>query len=246
MAVVEFRFSFSVFMVTNTMWFLLNILTVNLIFGQVQSIAGWGKNDVLILSTIRALFNTIFWIFLFPNLTRFHNLVRKGELDFVLTKPVNSRFWVSTRYFEFDNVIRLFVVLAFVNYYLGLIGHQVSLLDIASFLFFFGMGIAIFYNFCFMLTTANIWFVNIFNLENIFDSMQGVAQYPPTVFTGGIKVAMVFLIPTIFISFFPTLALLGKENWTMFVLAIAFLIITSVLSQKLWTFALRNYTSASS
>lgn len=245
-AAMEFRFSFAAFIFTNTLWFFLNIVGVNLIFGQVQAIGGWGRNEVLLLVTVRTLFNSLMWTAIFPNLTRFHDHIRKGQLDFVLTKPISSRYWVSSRYFDFDHLIRIVVIGFFLNYYLGVIGHHASLIDWANFILLLLSGIFIFYNACFIITTTNIWFTSLHNMENLFDSMQNIGQYPSTIFSGGLRLAMVFFIPSIFISFFPTLALLGKLNWSVIPLTMFFLVTTSVISQWFWNFALRHYTSASS
>ncbi len=246
LAEMEFRFSFSVFALTSVLWVFLNLTSITLLFGQVNSIAGWGKNEVLLLVCVRALFNSLLGIFMFPNLVAFNELIHKGELDFVLTKPINSRFWVTFRKFEFDNFLRVIVLVILISFFIRLAGHTPSVLDIGNFLFFVFIGQVVFYNFCLILMTTNFWSVDTFNLDYLFDSFQGVGQYPSTIFKGGIKLVLVFLLPTIFVSFFPTLALLGKTEPAMYLWAIIFLFVSSVVSQKFWNFALKRYSSASS
>lgn len=243
---LEFRFFFIVWMLVDVLWFIINLASVGLIFGQVQAIAGWTRDQALLLVAVRSLVASFMWMFVFPSFTEFHNLIRKGELDFVLTKPVNTRFWLSTRYFEFDQILRVIVLLYVVGRFALIVNPAISLVDVANFTLFLISGLVIFYNFCFFLTTMNIWFVGIFNLENLLDSVQMVAQYPSTIFRGALKVGLAFFLPTIFIAFYPTLALLGRTDPGMYLQASVFIVATTILSQRFWDFSIRRYSSASS
>jgi ABC-2 type transport system permease protein len=106
---IEFRFNLAVWTVMNFLWFGLVFVSVELIFGQVELIAGWQRKEVLLLVCVTALFSDFFHTFFMQNLKRFSRLIRHGELDLALLKPINLRFLVSARYFEFDHYPRMIV-----------------------------------------------------------------------------------------------------------------------------------------
>lgn len=217
-----------------------------LIYGQVQAIAGWTKNEVLLLVLTVALFNDFMWTFFYFNLRYFSDLVREGNLDFVLLKPVNSRFLISTRYFEFDHFLRMPLIIYFINKLVRELNIRPNLFSWFQFYVLFFFGLFIVYNFFFIITTLNFWFIRIFNLSNLFDDIVEIARFPSKIFQGKLKYLFVYIIPSIFIAFLPVEVLLGRRGLETIIFAILISVFLFGISQKFWNFALKHYSSASS
>jgi len=243
---LEFRLNLIIWTVMDFVFFAMVIISVELIFGQVSSIAGWRREEVLLLACVTGLFNDFLWTFVHLNLLFFSDLIRQGNLDFVLLKPVNSRFLVSARYFEFDHWLRIIFLSFLLVKLLGGLSAELTMFSWLNFLLLFFLGIFIFYNLYFMMTTTNFWFIRIFNLEDLFDSLTAVGRAPVYVFKGGARLFFIYIIPVAFIATFPVQALLGRLDLRMILVAIVLALTFFYLSQKFWNFALRHYSSASS
>lgn len=97
-----------------------------------------------------------------------------------------------------------------------------------------------------MITTTNFWFINIYNLEDLFHEISQVGRVPVYVFQRGMRFIFTYIIPVAFIATFPVQVLLGRSDPKITVLALVLALISFFLSQKFWNFALKHYSSASS
>lgn len=228
----------------NFLWLGLMLVSVHLIFGQVEAIAGWSKDEVLLLVLVQALFFDFLWTFVLENMGYFSHYIRRGELDFVLLKPVNPRFMVSTRYFESDHYLRIFLLLFLMTKYLARLNVQATIFSWLNFSLLFGLGLFIFYNLFFILTTTNFWFINLFNLGDLFSEMVNVGRMPVYVFRGGMRLFFTYIIPAAFVATFPTQALLGRIGLEMVFIASLISVVTFATSSWFWQFALKRYSSA--
>jgi len=243
---IEFRFNLAVWTMMNFLWFGLVFASVELIFGQVELIAGWDRKEVLLLVCITSLFFDFFHTFVMQNLKRFSRLIRHGELDLALLKPINLRFLVSTRYFEFDHYPRMIVLFFLIFKFLSDLSVNPSVFAWLNFGLLFALGIFIFYNLFFIFTTTNIWFMRLFNLGDLFSETISVSRYPLYIFKRSARLFFTYVIPVAFIATFPAQALLSRAGFGRVLLGSLIGLVMFFLSQKFWRFALRHYHSASS
>ena len=100
----EFKTNFWANVVTNLGWMASLIVLIAIIYRNTDSVAGWNKAEMLVLfgtyTIMRGISNTLFY----SNLSQLPTFVRKGTMDWILTKPVNSQFYVSLRYLEFSDL----------------------------------------------------------------------------------------------------------------------------------------------
>lgn len=246
MAAMEYRFNFFLWGAIGLMWAIVFLIGGELIFGTTGTIAGWTKSEALLLVATETQFIAFMWLFVFPNLERFSTLIRKGELDFYLLKPVSSRFIVSTREFAFDPLIRISAVFVYMAVVLKQIGWVASWGNVLGASFLFICGMAIFYNLLFALTITNFWLVNVTNLVNFSHSLLDMGRYPVQIYQGVLQKILIFILPVAYIGTFPVQALLGNLSPDKYFWAIFLVVATSILSQWFWNFALKRYSSASS
>lgn len=220
--------------------------SVILIFGQVDSLAGWQKQEVMILAVVGMLFHDIMEMFFMGNLQRFSHFIRHGEFDFILLKPVNPRFMASFRYVEFQNIFRIVIMVFVLASLLRGAGIQPTIYEWGGFLAFFLAGLITFYNIFFAVITTNFWLINVFNFNDIFDRLLSAGRYPVDVFKGRLKSFFAYAIPLGLIATFATEIFLGRAGQISFGIAALMVVATSLLSELFWQFALKHYSSASS
>ena len=243
---LEFRLNLFLTVFGSFLWLGFALLSVELIFGQVDLIAGWSRNEIWLLMAVYLLFYDFFSIFISKNLREFSELIRRGHFDFVLLKPINTRFLVSTRYFNLYRLFRFVFEIHLLFKLLADFSLQPGLVSWLVFLALFCLGIIVFYNLFFSIAILSIWFVKLFNLGDLFSRILDAGHYPIDIFPKNFRLLFVYLIPIGFVATFSTQALLGQPNVWMISVGMVLSIITFILSHKFWHYALRHYQSASS
>lgn len=244
--VLEFRAEVFGWTFSSLFWALLSLFVTNLIFGQVDSIAGWTKNEALVLSVTGSMFNSILWFFVIPSVLDFGEKIRKGDFDFYLLRPVNSQFLISISRFEFDNYLRVFVMILLLYKLVPQAGVFIGPLNILGFILLLGFGLIIYYSFFFMITTLGFWLINMESLEDLFDTAITMGRYPTDIFNGAVRAFFFFIIPMAFVATFPVQVLLGKAGFELVFVGLVTAVIFLFLSGHFWNFALKHYSSASS
>lgn len=242
---MEFRLNLIIWTLMGFFDLGLVVVSVGLIFGQVEAVAGWTRNEVMLLVLVVTLFNDFLWTFVLQNLNNFSGLVRNGNFDFYLLKPVNTRFLTSTRYFEFDHYLKITVLLFFI-FKIAIQNYGLTALSALGFISLLFLGLVIFYNIFFIFTTTNFWFVKLFNLGDLFGHIIEAGRVPVYAFQKGMKSFFIYVLPVAFIATFPTQFLLGRGSFDLIVLGIFLAVITFIFSHWFWHYALRHYSSASS
>ena len=246
MRIFEFRSEVILWSVNNVIWAMIFVAVVNLMFREVSTIAGWGKTDVLMLMVTQEMFLGILWCATIPSLLMLSATIRTGNLDGYLLKPVPSQFLVSTMKFEFDNYPRVAAMI--IVLWVTLIRNHIYLTlgQIAGYVALLVTGLVIFYSIFFLLTTSAFWLTQIFNLEDLFDSMLSVGKYPVYIFDKSFRFIFLFILPTAYVATFPVEMLRGQAGTERIFLGLALAVIFLIISNRFWLFALKYYTSASS
>ena len=97
---LAFRANFFAWVVVELAWFVLQLAFVGVVYQHVESVAGWSRQEMIVLVATNQLIQQIFTAFLMPGLVKLPELVRDGKLDFVLLKPAPPQFLISTSHLE--------------------------------------------------------------------------------------------------------------------------------------------------
>jgi ABC-2 type transport system permease protein len=245
-AEMEFRANFWAKVVTNLSWLGLYVLLLKVIFRNTDSVAGWSEGEMfLLIGTFmftRALMDTLFT----PNLGKIPEMVRMGTLDFVLTKPIPSQFFVSARYVSLDELGSLFGAGAVLAYGLQTARIQLTFAQAAAWLFLVLCGVLVFYAVQFLLMTLSFWLVRVDNLSALADTVVFIARYPPNIFGKFLATFFTYVLPLAFLGAVPALALKEGVRATWLLAAVLVTTFFLVAAALFWRYATRAYSSASS
>lgn len=230
----------------NTLLFLgSSALVLWVVFAQADAIGGWTFDQALTLLGVYLLIEGVTVVFLVPNLNRVPQYVRKGELDYLLLKPIAARFIVSTRYASVWWVPQLGLALAVILVGMArqgtlTVGHLglLALMLVAA--------IGTLYAVWFALTTTAFWFVKVDNVSELFTAFFAAGRFPVSAYPGWVRAVLTFVVPVAFLTTVPAEAAAGRLTWAWGLAAVGVAALLLAASQALWRFALANYTSASS
>ena len=220
------------------------LFTINILYNKGYKFAGWSLDQTYLVISLFTLLDGITTSALSPNLSKIIVYVQRGTLDFILLKPMDSQFQLSTRNLTpwgFPNILFSLVLMEYAGSRLGLPAYSYAL-GILPILF----ALVILYSLWFAVGTTTIWFTKVWNATEVLRSLIESGKYPMGAYPGGVRFVLTFILPIAFMTTFPVEVMRGtKAPWFILVEA-ALAILLFYASRLFWKFALRSYTSASS
>jgi ABC-2 type transport system permease protein len=222
-----------------------SIFTLTLFYQHGGTLGGWPWVEALLVLGLFTVLQGLSRMFLNANLSRIVEHVRTGTLDFVLLKPIDSQFWLSLRRVSpwgSPDVVFGLSIITYAGYRLNL-----SAIDCLLALLPIGLSLMILYSLWYIIATTTIWYVKIYNVTEVLQSLLGAGRFPIQAFPPGVyRFVFSFVVPVAFLTTVPAEALLGRAAPSELGLASALAFGLFVFSRFFWRFALRSYTSASS
>lgn len=242
---LEFRANFIAKFLQNFFWVTWFLLVLMVVYRNTDSVAGWNESEGYILASTTFLMSAFFGLF-FRSLLEIPEHVRKGTMDFILTRPVDSQFWASTRRFNFDQLGSFAAGVILLTYAVTHFDRAISFAQWASYGVLVASSVAIFYAFNLCLMTLSIWFVRVDNLWVLSETVLDVTRFPVDIFSVGIQRGMTYILPLAFLSTIPARQLVNGADISMIALGVFWAFSSLVFARWFWKYALRFYTSASS
>src|SRR4051812_35098284 len=91
----EYRLNVFVRMFADCMWYAAQISVFEVLFSHTTRLGGWSVEETRVFLGVLFLVDAVWMLLFSENLDRFSDKVSKGDLDLLLTKPVNSQFMIS-------------------------------------------------------------------------------------------------------------------------------------------------------
>jgi ABC-2 type transport system permease protein len=262
---ILFRTNFVLQCVSSVSWTLMNVGFYLIIFSHTPMIgpeSGWGKYEFFVFLATTWLINSLVQAFCMPNAEEFSELIRTGNLDFALLKPIDTQFLISFQRIEWS---------ALSNFAAGLVLLVISLWQLTtrpetplvlsawSFLLYalyLCCGVAILYSLMIALASTSIWLGRNQTLYNFWFYITNFARYPMEIYQRGWGMPLwgffTFVVPVLIVVNVPA-RILAQPLYPRRSLSVSlalFALVATVLSVwgARWVFqrALRSYRSASS
>jgi len=241
---MEYRINFITSTISSLGMLAGTLFTVNVLYDKGYQFAGWSREASYIVVALFTLMEGVTSSFLSPNLAKIVLYVQRGTLDFILLKPLDAQFQLSTRNLSpwgFPNVLFSIGLMLYAGMKLHLAWHQ-YLLGIVPVL----LAVLILYSLWFMVGTTTVWFTKIWNATEVLRSFLEAGKYPMTAFHPAVRLFLTFVLPVAFVTTVPAEVMLGKKG-AWFIGVEALIAAGLFLAARLfWKWAMRSYTSASS
>ncbi|MBX7134790.1 MAG: ABC-2 family transporter protein [Fimbriimonadaceae bacterium] len=242
---LEFKANFFAKVAQNIVWIVFFLLLILVVYRNTESVAGWSRGEAFILAATCFVMNAVVSAF-FMSLQEIPEQVRRGTLDFVITKPVDTQFWVSTRKFNFDQVGTLLAGLAMIVVGTVQAGIHPDALQWLGYLTLTAASTLLFYAFNMALMTLGIWLVRVDNLWVLGETVMQVARYPLDIYSTGLQRVLTYFVPLAFIATIPAKQLVKGFDPGMVGIGVAWSFGAFFFARWFWNYALSHYTSASS
>ena len=243
---MQYRADFLVRGLIAFLWIAVTLIPLLVVYGVRATVAGWTFPESLVVVGWFTLLRAVLEGAVSPSLTAVVEHVRKGTLDFVLLKPADAQFLVSTAKFEPWHVVDIGGGLALFLYAFAKLGRWPSPVELLTGLVFLALAVMVLYSIWILVVSASFWVVKVDNLSYFFGSLFDVARWPISVFKGALRVVFTVVFPIALMTTYPAMALLGKLDLKTALAALGGGLAFAGLARWVWGRALAMYTSASS
>lgn len=263
---MSFRTNFVLQCISSVSWAAMNWGLFKIIYthtGEIGRGSGWHEDEFFIFLGTVWIINSLIQTFFMANAEEFSELIRTGNLDFALLKPIDTQFLISFPRLNWAQVPNGLLGLGLIVY--SVINLQndpekvisINAFTLFAFTFFVICGAIVMYSVMIILASTSIWFGRNQNLYNFWFYITNFYRYPMEIYQrSGIGMALwgtfTFVVPILVVSNVPARILaqpLGPwSGWEWWLAAYAVLAAVWMLLLSRWVFklALNSYRSASS
>jgi ABC-2 type transport system permease protein len=253
---LTFRSNFLISATTSIGWMSMNLVFYALVFDYTKSIgasSGWGKYEFFVFFATTIFVNSLVQAFFMPNADEFGELVRSGNLDFALLKPIDTQFLVSLRKIEWSSLANFMFAFALVCYSLWQLGYFPSPAQLLLYPFYVLCGVAIMYSLMIAMAAASVWLGRNESLYDFWFYVTNFSRYPMEIYQGPfgapLRQFFTFVIPVMIVVNVPARILvrpLSADQWPLAALALVMTALSLTVSRWIFNRSLLAYRSASS
>ena len=247
---LAFRGNFLVKVLVEVLWLVIMLAFYATVFGKTSLIAGWSQNQYLFYVGCFFALNGLIECLFLENCNEFAELVRTGDLDFLLLKPIDEQFLITCRRVDWSTAPNILMgggVMAVALYRMGWHFEPVPAI---AFLATFACSTLIAYSFMLILTSFSVWMVRNQSLMEMWWLFASLVRHPKEIFNGttAYPVAFIFsfILPILLVVNVPATALVKTlDPW---IVGFTVLATGACLwaSRRFFRHALQSYRSASS
>jgi ABC-2 type transport system permease protein len=241
---MQYRLEFFIDAVMSMVWTASALVPLLVLFDARTSVVGWTWPEALL---VVAAFTTLKGVMdgaLSPSLGSVVEHVRKGTLDFLLLKPVDAQFMVSTSRFSPWKASDVWLGLLLFGWAFHALGRWPTPSGVLLATCLLVAAVAILYSISILVISLAFFVVKVDNLIYLFVSVYDAARWPASIFRGVLAFVFTFVVPLAVMTTFPALALLGRLSSLQAASALVGAALFTLAARVAWTRSISHYTSA--
>ncbi len=240
-----YRTNLFTMVIVDLIWIGVEFSLFKVIYANTPNLAGWREEQVYFFLGVFFTSDALFSLFFQRNFWSFSDLVNKGELDILLTKPTHPLFLALTRWINFT---------AFFNFILGILisFHYAKRAGFAGGFHWFiyagwiliGLASAILLRFAFSVWT--FWTERSWAISQLYYQFFAFATKPDVIYPKIIRYTILTALPFAFIGSVPARAMMEGLHFYEWIWLFGVLIFFFFFDRWMWHKGLSRYQSASS
>jgi ABC-2 type transport system permease protein len=240
-----YRTNFFAMIAVDLIWVALEFALFSVLYANTTTLVGWTREQVYFFLGVFFASDALFTTFFQRNFWTFSDLVNRGELDTLLTRPVPALFLALTRWYNITGVFNILLGIGLAIRYAqpaGFVGgwHWLAL---GGWLLF-GLVSAILLRFPF--SASVFWLERSWAFSRLYYQFFNFATKPDAIYPPWIRYVILTALPFAFIGSVPARALLQGLRPLEYPVFGTVLVAFFFFDRALWKAGLRRYQSASS
>jgi ABC-2 type transport system permease protein len=243
---MQYRIDFAIQGLISLYWLGWNLVPLLVLYGVRDSVAGWDFPSALVVIAWFTVLRGLLDGAINPSLIGVVEKIRTGEFDYLLLKPADAQFLVSTARYEPWKVIDILGGIGLAVVAFAMMGRVPAPGDVALCALLLLAGALVLYSLWILIISASFWVIRLDNLVYLFMAVFDAARWPIAVFRGFWRVLFTLIIPLALMTTFPAMAVLGTLQARTALFGLGGAILFAAIARVLWRRAIGSYTSASS
>ena len=247
---LAFRGNFLVKVTVEVLWLAILLIFYDTVFAQTSVVAEWNRSDYLFFVGCQFCLGGLIETLFLGNCGEFAELVRSGDLDVYLLKPVDEQWLITCREVDWSTAPNVLMGAAVMAFALWEKGWQFDPVRVGLFLVLFACGTGLAYSFLLLLTSSSVWLVRNQSLYELWWLFTTLMRYPREIFTRTWAYPLgwffTFVLPVMLVINVPARVMVKVLDPVVAAYTLLTTVALLLLSRKVFRMALRRYRSASS
>lgn len=247
---MAFRGNFLIKVFVELLWLFLLLLFNFTVFQQTTTIADWNVNEYLFFVGVYFALGGLLEALFLDNCNQFADLIRSGDLDFFLLKPIDEQFLISCKHVDWSCIPNVLLGFAVMGYALWASDWPFDAIQVGVFAVLFMSGIGLAYGFLVLLMSASVWLMRNQSLYEMWWLFSTLMRYPREIFQGRwaepTGFFFFFIVPIMMVTNVPARMMVKTLEPWIACYAVAASLVVMVTSRVVFRFAMQRYRSASS
>ena len=246
MNLMEYKFNFISGGTFELVWLFMYLIFIDTIFIHTETVNGWDKYRMLMLTFQGGLMDSVFTFLIVPGLKRLPEMINTGTLDFILLKPLNQRFTISFNEFDIPQIKNIIINITGLTYCFIKLNIRMTPLKLLLYILLSLNGFFLIYSIMFILMSLAFWFMRMDIVMGIGSELITIGNKPMQIYPLLLQKILIFVIP-LFVCFnFPILFAVKDLSVSYILYSFAASFIFFLLSNFIFKKGVRRYVGSSS
>ncbi len=241
---MQYRMDFFLDGFVEVFWMANALVPLIVVYRLRKSVAGWSFGEALMVAGWFSFLEGVLEGAINPSLASVVDHIRKGTLDFVLVKPADAQFLVSTARFQPWRAVNVVTAVALFAWGFRVLGRGPSVSAVALAVVMMCAAVTVLYSLWILTVSAAFYVVRVDNLSHLFSAVFDAGRWPVSVFRGLVRLIFTFVVPLALMTTYPAQALLGTLPWTTLAGTLVGAVVAFAVSRAVWLASVARYTSA--
>ena len=231
--------------VADMIWVVVEYAFFEVIYSNIGSINGWTKEQTFFFLGIFISSDALFTAFFQRSFWNFPYLVSQGDLDVLLTKPVNAAVLATFKELNFSQTINLVLGFYIIHHYGPAAGFSGGLAWFGIF-FWIIIGLITQYLMRFLFSIWSFWLDRGLTVSRLYYQFYALANKPDGLYPVGVRYLIKTALPFAFLGSIPAIVLTHRGTGWEYLQVFAVLGVYVLVLSFIWKKGLQKYSSASS
>lgn len=243
---LEYRLNFTVKIIADIFWYAAQLSVFEVLFSHTGNISGWTIEKMRVFMGVLFAVDALWMLFFSENLDRMSDKVRRGEIDLLLVKPINSQFMISFQKMNPAYIGNFVLVLGWLTWSLLRLPEAVVWERLPLLLIVIPCSLAITYAMRFFFSASALIFTRAENINYVWYQIYRLGTRPDSIYPQWLRYAVLSVVPLGFLASVPARLILEPPDFSFVAAAIFIAVVLVFLSRRFWSYGLKHYSSASS
>lgn len=242
---MEYRLNFVLRIFVELLWYGSQLSVFEVLYVHTSSIGGWEIQDVRVFMGTLFLVDCVWMMFFNENFDKFSEMVKRGDLDLLLTKPIDAQFMISLRRANPVYFFNFALVFGYLLWAIQGMHRPIDLVALLKYIILMVCGLTVIYSLRIFFAVLVLIVHNAQNITYVWYQFYRLGTRPHSIYPSWLRLVVTFIIPVGLIASVPSYHLLFPSDetlWTSPFIAIALM----ALGRLAWLGGLKKYASASS